>query len=114
MTGTITVQASTDVDDTCNDQLPRVLDVREYYPIQFKPSTTIPYSLPNRTRVQVEVFNILGQRVTTLLDREQPAGAHTVDWSGKDDSGVPVPSGIYLYRVTIEEFAVTRKMTLLK
>ena len=57
------------------------------YPNPFNPSTIIPYRLPVSTRVRLEVFNVLGQRLATLVDAEQPAGFHTATWDGTDAAG---------------------------
>ncbi|MFQ5639621.1 MAG: FlgD immunoglobulin-like domain containing protein, partial [bacterium] len=60
------------------------------------------------------IFNILGQRVATLVDKEQLAGLYSVKWNGKDNSGRSVASGIYLYQLKAEEFVKVRKLTMLR
>ena len=80
----------------------------------FDPVTTVEYVLPERTHVTIEVFNILGQKVRTLVDREEPAGPHSIVWDGTDASGNSVATGLYLYRVQTPDHAETRKMLLLK
>ncbi|UCD93365.1 MAG: T9SS type A sorting domain-containing protein, partial [Candidatus Zixiibacteriota bacterium] len=62
----------------------------------------------------LDVFNILGQKVKTLVDAPMPAGRHTVSWDGTGNGGRPVASGIYFYRLKASSFAETRKMILLK
>ena len=79
--------------------LPARLRLGQNFPNPFNPSTIIPYQLPAATRVRLEVFNILGQRVATLVDGERPAGFHTATWNGTDASGRGVGSGVYLYRL---------------
>jgi flagellar hook assembly protein FlgD len=64
--------------------------------------------------VTVEVYNVSGQRTATLVDEDMDAGAHEVLWRGRSDSGEPVGSGIYFYRITVGEFSSSRKMILLK
>jgi flagellar hook assembly protein FlgD len=64
--------------------------------------------------VRIEIFNILGQRVRTLVDEHLRPGHKLVDWDGKDDSGEEVSSGIYFYRIATEEFSEAKKMLLLK
>jgi flagellar hook assembly protein FlgD len=59
-------------------------------------------------------FDILGRRVRTLVDADQPAGRYAVPWDGRDDHGRAVASGIYLYRIKAVDFVMTRKMVLLK
>jgi flagellar hook assembly protein FlgD len=64
--------------------------------------------------VKIEVFNIMGQKVATLLDRQELAGVHNVAWAGVDDAGKPVASGVYFYRLVSDNFTDERKMVLLK
>lgn len=84
------------------------------HPNPFNPSTTIEYSLPERANVNVSIYNLLGRRVVTLVDRTIPAGTHQVVWEGKDESGAVVATGVYLYRVQAGEVIESRKMVLLK
>ena len=62
----------------------------------------------------LDIYNILGQKVATLVNRELPAGYHTVTWDGADQEGRPVASGIYFYKIMSGNFAQNRKMVLLK
>lgn len=77
-------------------------------------STTIGYDLPVAAEVTLEVYNLLGQVVTTLVDERQDAGHHEVIWNGMNNAGKPVSSGVYLYRISTDGFTQTRKMTLIK
>jgi len=90
------------------------LAVQQNYPNPFNPSTTIMYSLPQRARVTVDVYNVLGQRVRRLVDETQPAGNHSVVWNGDNEGGQPVSSGFYFYRVKAGDQAHNKKMLLLK
>ena len=78
------------------DAQPQGFALLQNYPNPFNPSTIIPYQLPALTHVRLEVFNVLGQHVATLVDGEQPAGWHTVTWHGTDASGRAVAAGLYL------------------
>jgi len=102
------------VDDTDPGQLPNRWELAQNYPNPFNPGTTIEYTIPSRTLVRVEVFNLIGQRVRLLLDEEQPAGTHRLDWNGIDDAGRSVATGMYLCRLKAGEFAQARKMLLVK
>ena len=88
------------------------------YPNPFNPSTIIPYELAGAARVRLDVFNLLGQRVITLVDDEQVAGSYTARWDARDASGQGVASGVYLYRLTAastssaDEVMATRRMVL--
>ena len=70
------------------------------YPNPFNPSTLIPYQLPASMAVRLEVFNLLGQHVATLVDGEQPAGFHTARWDATDAAGRAVGAGVYVYRLS--------------
>ena len=98
---------------------PRLADARpqdfallQNYPNPFNPSTIIPYQLSLPTHVRLEVFNVLGQHVATLVDREQPAGRHTATWHGTDAAGRAVAAGLYLYRIRGTGPSETRRMVL--
>ncbi len=84
------------------------------YPNPFNPVTTITYALPEPADVRLEVYNVMGQRVRTLVATQQTAGYHTVRWDGRDAAGQWVASGMYLYRIQTDTFAQTRKMLLIK
>lgn len=84
------------------------------YPNPFNPETMIPFSLAKESIASLVVYNIAGQRVATLVDGKQPAGHHLVRWSGKDDTGLALASGIYFARLDAEDFSQTRKLILLK
>ncbi len=89
-------------------------DVEQNYPNPFNPTTEIRFTLPKSEHVTIDVFNVLGQRIATLVDGDLPSGDHMVRWDGKDDSGERVASGIYLYRVVAGENRITKKMLMLK
>ena len=84
------------------------------YPNPFNPVTTIRYSLSNRANVTVSVYNLMGQQIFDLVNRYHDAGFHQVTWSGKDNVGNTVPSGVYFYRVTTKDESLTGKMLLMK
>lgn len=84
------------------------------FPNPFNPITTISFSLKEAGNVQLEVYNIKGQKVKTLINTDLPAENHQVVWSGKDDSGKSVSSGIYFYKMKTASYTSTRKMILLK
>jgi len=84
------------------------------YPNPFNPETTINYELPEATTVKLEIYNILGQRVATLVDSKHPAGTYSARWDGKDISGGRVSSGVYIYRLQTGQFVESKKMLLLR
>jgi len=103
----------TGVDDE-NTLLPSNTELRANYPNPFNPSTTIDYALRTRSRVSIAIYNIRGQLVQTLIDSDMPAGVHTVQWDGTDNSGHHVASGLYFYRIEAGSYINARKMILLK
>ena len=98
------------------DQLPiaQNYSVLQNYPNPFNPDTEIRYQLPEATHVKLEIYNLLGQKIRTLIDAQQPAASHTIRWDGKDNTGIAVSSGVYLYRLTAGRFCETRKMVLIR
>ena len=92
--------------------LPRAVALGQNYPNPFNPSTLIPYQLSATSPVRLEVFNILGQRVATLVDDAQGAGAYVARWDGTDAAGRAAASGVYFYRLTVAGAHQTGKMVL--
>jgi hypothetical protein len=88
--------------------------LKQNYPNPFNPSTTIEYDLPQDGYVILTIYNMLGQRVRTLLKGQQSAGRHHRTWDAKNDQGSTLASGIYLYRIQTEKFKQTKKMMMLK
>ena len=93
--------------------LPEGFELGANYPNPFNPSTMIPYQLPAAMHVRLQVFNLLGQRVATLVDGEQPAGFHTASWDATDAAGQAVGAGVYLYRLSGDGVQATRSMLLI-
>jgi|GEM_PF-3677672 len=95
-------------------QLPMRFALHQNYPNPFNPETRIEFSLPRTSFVTIEIFNILGQRVRTLVNERLSVGYKNVTWNGRDDNGLSVSSGIYFYRIVTDDFAESKKMILLK
>ena len=92
--------------------LPQGFALGPNYPNPFNPSTIIPYQLSATSPVRLDVFNILGQRVATLVDGAQGAGAYVARWDGTDAAGGAAASGLYFYRLTVGGAHQTGKMVL--
>jgi hypothetical protein len=103
----------TDVDNNGNT-LPVAFELSQNYPNPFNPSTAIRFSMNKTGQVRLEIFNVLGQKVRTLIDNLYPAGSHSVIWDAADDDGRKVSSGVYLYRLENGEESFTRRMTFIK
>ncbi len=109
----LTVDQSTDVDDI-GGALPTEFSLAQNYPNPFNPTTAIEFNLPKPAVVSLTVYNVLGQKVTTLIDESLSAGNKRVVWDGTDSSGRTVQSGVYFYRISTSEFTETRKMLMMK
>ncbi|MEZ5357589.1 MAG: FlgD immunoglobulin-like domain containing protein [Candidatus Zixiibacteriota bacterium] len=107
-----TVWAGSAVGDDGN--VPNVFSLSQNFPNPFNPTTRIDYSLARKTEVNISVYNILGQKVNTLVSGEMDAGEHTIYWNGDDASGDAVASGIYFYKMVTNDFVKTHKMVLMK
>jgi hypothetical protein len=93
---------------------PQGYELEQNYPNPFNPETTIGFKLPEMAMVYLEIYNMRGQLVRQLLQRQVLAGEHKVVWDGRDDMGMAVPSGSYIYQLRTESFKTSKKMTLLK
>jgi len=89
-------------------------DVRQNYPNPFNPSTTIEFSLPRAGYTELKIYNLLGQLIASPVQQNLPTGDHRAEWDGKDQSGNPTPTGVYLYKITSGPYVSTKKMVLLK
>ncbi len=97
-----------------SDDLPYRYELVQNYPNPFNGETVIRYALPVGGKVTLDVVNVLGQRVISLVDRVQGVGWHEVTWRGMDGAGRPVASGLYFYRMRVGGFSATKKLLLLK
>jgi uncharacterized delta-60 repeat protein len=95
-------------------EIPQKYQLLQNYPNPFNPITTINYQLPRSVDVKLIIYNVLGQKVKTLVDQRVEAGYHNVKWDSKDDNGKVAPTGIYVYRLTTREFVQSRKMLLIR
>ncbi len=100
-----------------NNDIPQVKKcvLHHNYPNPFNPETTISFSLPNDSKVNLTIYNIRGQKVKTLVNEKFDKGFHKLVWDSKDTFGKEVSSGVYFYRLVSDGKSVkTRKMLLLK
>jgi hypothetical protein len=100
--------------------IPEEYRLAQNYPNPFNPVTTIKYDLPEDSFVHLDIYDLLGREVKTLLNEVVKAGYKVVSWEGKDNNGNPVSTGMYIYRLTVnsaesnEGILVVRKMVLLR
>jgi hypothetical protein len=89
--------------------MPKEYALSQNYPNPFNPSTQIEFAVPRETHVRLEVYNLLGEKITTLVDEVRQAGYHQVRFSAEQMS-----SGFYLYRLSTNEYTTIRKMMFVK
>lgn len=89
-------------------------DLSQNYPNPFNPVTTIGYSVSKNSKVGIFIYNVLGQLVKTLVNKNKDAGYYTVNWNGTDKKGKSVGSGVYIYKMETDNFTKTKKLILLK
>jgi len=96
--------------------IPAVIDIRENFPNPFNPSTTLQYAIPEGTsfHVKLNVYDVRGALVRTLVNQIINPGIHSVLWDGTDQTGNKVSSGVYLYRIQAGRFSKTNKMLLIR
>ena len=94
--------------------LPDNFALHQNYPNPFNPTTTIKFDIPEPTYISLKIYNLMGQEVRSLNNKWLPTGSHRLIWNGKDQQGIPVSTGVYIYRLQSQTFQQTRKMLLLK
>ena len=108
------IGAVSDVQSLGGDGMPRDYNLEQNYPNPFNAGTVIKFNTKRDGNVRLEVFNILGQKVKTLVDKHLPYGTYAVDWDGADISGQPAPTGLYFYRLITDDYSDVKKMVLIK
>ena len=96
------------------NNIPMDFGMDQNYPNPFNPNTKINYRLASKVKVSLEVFNMLGEKIKTLVNSEQEAGFFSVNWDGTNDYSKKVSSGIYIYRLSAGKFVSIKKMTMVK
>ena len=94
--------------------LPTQASLEQNYPNPFNPSTIIPIGVPTAQAVRLDIYNVLGQRIRTLMAGPAEPGFHTIVWNGRDDAGRAAAAGLYISVFETPEFRQTRKMLLVK
>jgi len=95
-------------------ETPKEFALNQNYPNPFNPSTTVSFSLPQKEQVRLEVYDILGNLVKTMVNQEMGAGTYQVVWNGIDQNGARVASGVYLYKLQAGTFSTVKKMLMVK
>jgi len=102
------------VAETNNTIVPDKYTLHQNYPNPFNPSTTIRFDLPVSEKVTLTVFNVRGEIVRSLLNKQVSAGVHKIEWDGKDDSQQSITTGVYFYRLETSKFSSVKKLIFLK
>ncbi|HUV31750.1 MAG TPA: DUF4397 domain-containing protein [Acidobacteriota bacterium] len=95
-------------------QVPTTYSLGQNYPNPFNPATTLTFTMPAAGQAKLQVFNILGELIATPFDGQAASGENSVIWDGRDTNGETVASGVYLYRLTADNYTESKKMLLLK
>lgn len=112
--GYVDIKTSTDVEQRYDPLIPDDYALEQNVPNPFNPTTHIQFDLPRQSHVRLDVINVLGRHVKTLVEKSLPAGVYTVTFDGKDDNEQSLASGVYFYRLEAEGFLQSKKMILLK
>ena len=104
----------TDIEDLIQAALPKNFDLAQNYPNPFNPETSISFQLPRPEKVEIIVFNQVGQVIRHLIEGEMHAGHHKVVWDARNDNGEAVTSGLYLCQMIAGSYKETIKMLLMK
>lgn len=99
---------------TNDNEITKVTTLKGNFPNPFNPSTTICFSTKDEGLVTIDIFNLRGEKVRTLINLTLPADEHSITWEGKDDANKAVSSGIYLLRMNTDRYTSTKKMLLIK
>lgn len=97
-----------------NNNIPKKFALHQNYPNPFNSSTTIKYDLPEKIKVKIVIYDILGRRVKVLIDKTEEPGYKSIIWDATNDYGVPIASGLYFYRIETKNFQKTKKLLLIK
>jgi flagellar hook assembly protein FlgD len=88
--------------------------LEQNYPNPFNPKTTIAFSLPTAGKITLEIFDVLGRKVRTLLQDYLPAGDYQAAWDGRNDFGQTLSSGVYIYQLRAGSYQQTRSMQFIR
>jgi len=101
-------------DVTAEDVIPQTFNLSQNYPNPFNPTTIINYAIPQNSIVTLSIYNMLGQKIKTLVSEQKNAGTYSVQWNGENEFGQKVSSGAYIYKINAGSFVQSMKMILMK
>ena len=97
-----------------NSTIPEVFALHNNYPNPFNPTTNIGYDIPELSKVSIDIYNIAGNKVKTLVSKEHQPGRYKVQWNATNESGAPVATGMYIYKIRAKDFVSVKKLLLMK
>ena len=112
--GTVEIHRGRPTSVPTTEPLPEEFTLQQNYPNPFNPETVIRYQLPQDSEVKLSIYNVLGQKIRTLVNANKEAGYYDATWDGRDNAGQQVASGVYLYRLRAGEFTEVKKLMLLR
>lgn len=104
----------TGINSNNTPNLPETHNLSQNFPNPFNPNTTISYQLTSPGRVNITIYNVLGQAVKTIVDEDKPQGEYSIVWDGKNNAGKNLASGTYFYQLRVGDYTSTKKSLLLK
>lgn len=94
--------------------IPKQIVLNQNYPNPFNPETKFTYSLKDAGNVSIVIYDMLGQKIRTLVNDYKTAGSYTVKWDGLTDTGAQAASGVYIYKLTSKDKQISKKMNLIR
>jgi len=101
-------------DKKVDADIPVSFALHNNYPNPFNPQTSIAYDLPKASKVELAIYNVMGQKIRTLISEKKSAGRYMATWDGQNDFGAQVATGVYFYRIMADDFVKSHKMMLMK
>ena len=112
--GLFTTTLSAPQTSILNESVPGTYKLAQNFPNPFNPSTIIQYELPRESQVKLDIFDVKGIYIRSLIDNKEAAGTHNVQWNSRDRQGRKVPNGVYFYTITTNDFTQMKKMIFIK
>ena len=111
---TVTIDAGWLLENAAEDLIPDVFALHNNYPNPFNPITNIRYDIPEVSDVRIDIYNLMGQRVRTLVSKAHQPGRYNIQWNATNDMGAAVASGMYIYKIHAKDFTSVKKLLLMK
>jgi len=111
---TLIVDGSNALSALAEKLIPEVFALHQNYPNPFNPTTQIKYDLPEDALVSINIYDLMGRSIKSLVNSNQSAGYRSIQWNATNNLGEPVSAGMYIYMIQAGEFRQTKKMVLLK